>query len=232
MPLSLVDESRYRLVVFHARTYNTKHFYEPLGMQYTTFNPLKKYRLEQIMPTENDKIFRKQLIHGYVHDPGAAMLGGVGGHAGLFANANDMGILMQMYLNGGRYKGKEYLKKEVLEEYSKCQFCKDSILLSPDENRRGAGFDKPAFHGEPGPTCDCISYKSYGHSGFTGTYAWVDPTEDIVYIFLSNRVYPDANNKKLLSLNIRTRIQEAIYASISESKSRNSPELILEEQSP
>ena len=211
--------------------YNQENFYGPLGMSRTTFQPLNKFSLDEIMPTENDQIFRKQLIHGYVHDPGAAMQGGIGGHAGLFSTANDLGILMQMYLQGGQYAGKEYLQKKVLEEYSKCQFCKDSILLSPDENRRGAGFDKPAFHGEPGPTCDCISYKSYGHSGFTGTYAWVDPEEDLVYVFLSNRVYPDANNKKLLSLNIRTRIQEAVYAAISNSKNRNSPELIKEEQS-
>ena len=212
--------------------YNQENFYGPLGMSRTTFRPLKKFSLDEIMPTENDQTFRKQLIHGYVHDPGAAMLGGIGGHAGLFSRANDLGILMQMYLQGGKYSGEDYLLNEVLDEYSKCQFCKDSILLSPDENRRGAGFDKPAFHGEPGPTCDCISYKSYGHSGFTGTYAWVDPEEELVYVFLSNRVYPDANNKKLLNLNIRTRIQEAIYAAISNSKNRNSPELILEEQSP
>jgi len=201
--------------------YNADEFYSKLGMHRATFNPLDKYSLGEIIPTENDKIFRKQLIHGYVHDPGAAMLGGVGGHAGLFATANDVGILMQMYLQHGSYAGEQYLKAEVLNEYSKCQFCVDSLPHNPDENRRGAGFDKPAFHGEPGPTCDCISFKSFGHSGFTGTYAWVDPEEELVYVFLSNRVYPDANNKKLLSLNIRTRIQEKIYAAIAHSKNRN-----------
>jgi len=209
--------------------YVQEHFYQSLGMNRTTFRPLEKFDLSQIIPTENDKTFRKQLIHGYVHDPGAAMLGGVGGHAGLFANANDMGKLMQMYLQGGNYAGIDYLKKEVLEEYTKCQFCEDSIPKNKEENRRGAGFDKPQFHGNPGPTCECISFNSYGHSGFTGTYAWVDPEEDLVYIFLSNRVYPDAKNKKLLSLNIRTRIQETIYEAISNSKYRTSQSALIQE---
>ncbi|MEQ8909365.1 MAG: glycoside hydrolase family 3 N-terminal domain-containing protein [Vicingaceae bacterium] len=211
---------RYRKMPIES--YNQKAFYEPLGMHRTTFLPLEKFSLKEITPTENDKVFRKQLIHGYVHDPGAAMLGGVGGHAGLFANANDVGKLMQMYLQDGKYGGAEYLKAEVLEEYTNCQYCEDSIPHDPEENRRGAGFDKPSVHGEPGPTCDCISFESFGHSGFTGTYAWVDPTEDLVYVFLSNRVYPDANNPKLVKLNIRTRIQEKIYEAISNMKYRNS----------
>ena len=203
--------------------YNQDHFYKPLGMHRTAFLPLKKYALSEIVPTENDQTFRKQLIHGYVHDPGAAMLGGVGGHAGLFANANDLGKLMQMYLQKGNYAGEQYLKAEVLEEYTHCQFCEDSIPKSKEDNRRGAGFDKPALHGEPGPTCDCISFNSYGHSGFTGTYAWVDPEEELVYIFLSNRIHPSANNSKLVKLNIRTRIQEKLYEAISNMKYRNSP---------
>lgn len=194
--------------------YNEDSFYASLGMNYTLFKPLNKFPLEVIVPTEYDKVFRKQQIHGYVHDPGAAMLGGIGGHAGLFSNANDVGKLMQMYLQNGQYGGKEYLKREVLEEYTKCQFCNDSIPIDPKENRRGAGFDKPQVHGEPGPTCECISFNSFGHSGFTGTYAWVDPDEDLVYVFLSNRIYPSAKNKKLLELDIRTRIQEQIYNAI------------------
>lgn len=203
--------------------YNQHRFYEPMGMNRTTFLPLEKHALTEIPPTENDQIFRKQLIHGYVHDPGAAMLGGVGGHAGLFANANDLGKLMQMYLQKGTYAGKQYLKPEVIEEYTNCQYCEDSIPKKVNENRRGAGFDKPALHGEPGPTCDCISFESYGHSGFTGTYAWVDPEEELVYIFLSNRVHPSATNSKLVKLNIRTRIQEKLYEAISNMKYRNSP---------
>lgn len=201
--------------------YNQEHFYAPLGMNRTAFRPLEKFPLEEIIPTEDDKVFRRQLVRGYVHDPGAAMLGGIGGHAGLFSNANDLMKLMQMYLQGGNYGGEKYLEAEVLKEYTECQFCIDSIPRDKDDNRRGAGFDKPALHGEPGPTCDCISFASFGHSGFTGTYAWVDPTEDLVYVFLSNRVYPDAGNKKLLKMNIRTRIQEKIYDAIHNAKWRS-----------
>jgi CubicO group peptidase (beta-lactamase class C family) len=200
--------------------YNRKTFYEPMGMNRTSFHPLNQFSKDEIAPTEDDKIFRRQLIRGYVHDPGAAMLGGVGGHAGLFSNANDMMKLMQMFLNGGEYGGKRYIDQAVIEEYTECQYCPDSMPLSKTDNRRGAGFDKPAFHGEPGPTCDCISFASYGHSGFTGTYVWVDPDEDLVYIFLSNRVYPDAANKKLVSMNIRTKVQEKIYEAIHNSKWR------------
>ena len=194
--------------------YLQAHFYQPLGMAHTTYNPREIFPLEQLIPTEDDHYFRNQLVWGDVHDPGAAMLGGVGGHAGLFSTANDLAKLMQLYLNGGTYAGKQYLKKLVIDEFVKCQFCKKEEPMNAKENRRAAGFDKPAFHGNPGPTCDCISYASFGHSGFTGTYAWADPEAQIVYIFLSNRVYPDANNKKLLQLNIRTDIQERIYQAI------------------
>ena len=195
--------------------YNQETFYKPLGMSRTTFKPLEKFDLTAIVPTENDQVFRKQQIHGYVHDPGAAMLGGVGGHAGLFSNANDLGKLMQMYLQDGSYGTENYIKSGVIAEYAKCQFCEDSIPRNKDENRRGAGFDKPQYHGNPGPTCECVPMNSFGHSGFTGTYAWVDTENDLVYVFLSNRVYQDANNKKLLSMDIRTRIQEKIYEAIA-----------------
>ncbi|MBL4710515.1 MAG: serine hydrolase [Flavobacteriales bacterium] len=202
--------------------YNAENFYLPLGMSRTTFIPRDKFGLDQIIPTEKDKYFRKQLIHGDVHDPGAAMLGGVGGHAGLFSTANDLGKLMQMYLDDGVFANERYLVSGKVAEYANCQFCEDSIPINKDENRRGAGFDKPQFHGNPGPSCECISMKSFGHSGFTGTLAWADPEEDVVYVFLSNRIYPSAENKKLLSLNIRTRIQEKIYEAINSSKIRNS----------
>jgi len=191
--------------------YNQEQFYQPMGMSRTTFRPREKFALNEIAPTEDDQLFRRQLVHGFVHDPGAAMLGGVGGHAGLFSNANDMMKLMQMYLSEGKYGGERFLAASVLEEYTECQFCVDSIPMGDKDNRRGAGFDKPAPHGQPGPTCDCISFASFGHSGFTGTYVWVDPDEELVYIFLSNRVYPNADNRKLVELNIRTRIQEKIY---------------------
>ena len=202
--------------------YNAAKFYEPLGMSRTAFNPSYAFPLSEIIPTEEDKYFRQELIHGDVHDPGAAMLGGVGGHAGLFSTANDLGKLMQMYLDDGVFSGNRYLQSGVVTAYAKCQFCVDSIPMDGEENRRAAGFDKPQYHGNPGPTCECVSMNSFGHSGFTGTLAWADPEEEVVYIFLSNRIYPDANNRKLLSLNIRTRIQEEIYKAINNSKNRTS----------
>ena len=136
------------------------------------------------------------------------MLGGVGGHAGLFSNANDLAVLMQLFLNEGEYGGKRYISEETIKEFIKCQFCKNG-------NRRGIGFDKPEPSGG-GPTCECVSMLSFGHTGFTGTMAWADPEKDIVYIFLSNRVYPDADNSKLLKMDVRTNIQQVIYDSLIE----------------
>jgi len=191
--------------------YVAENFYTPLGMTTTTYKPREKFPLEQIVPTEYDMAFRKQLVHGDVHDPGAAMLGGVGGHAGLFSNANDLAKLMQMYMAGGTYGGRQYLMKETINEFAQCQFC-DS------DNRRGAGFDKPVRDGSGGPTCDCVSLESFGHSGFTGTLAWADPEEEVVYVFLSNRIHPSAKNSKLVKMGIRTDIMEAIYKAIENSK--------------
>jgi CubicO group peptidase (beta-lactamase class C family) len=189
------------------------NIYAQLGMTTTTYLPRYKFSLDRIPPTEKDNYFRKQTIHGDVHDPGAAMLGGVGGHAGLFSNANDLAKLMQMYLNKGTYGGVQVLKDTTLAEFTKCQFCVDG-------NRRAAGFDKPMEDGKGGPTCGCVSYLSFGHTGFTGTIAWADPEEQVVYVFLSNRTYPDGENKKLANLNIRTDIQQVIYDAINKSKGR------------
>ncbi len=183
-------------------------FYAPLGLRNTGFLPLTRFDQSKIVPTENDTIFRDQVIKGYVHDPGAAMLGGVGGHAGLFSNATELAVIMQMLLNKGTYGGERFLSEEVINIYTDCQFC-------DDDNRRGAGFDKPVRDDSSGPTCNCISFDSYGHSGFTGTIAWADPEEDIIYIFLSNRIYPSAENLKLIKMNIRTKIQEEIYKSLN-----------------
>ena len=182
-------------------------FYTSLGATTLGYLPLDRFSKDRIPPTEHDKYFRYQLIHGYVHDQGASMIGGVGGHAGLFSSANDLAKLMQMYLQNGSYGGIEYIKPSTLEEFTRCQYCED-------ENRRGAGFDKPQLSG-PGPTCGCVSLLSFGHTGFTGTIAWVDPEQEIVYIFLSNRVHPDAENKKLIYDGIRTQIQEVIYKSLN-----------------
>lgn len=191
--------------------YVAQNFYQPMGLATTGYLPLHTFEKEQIVPTEHDVNFRKQLVQGDVHDPGAAMLGGVGGHAGLFSNAIDLAKLMQMYINNGQYNGVQYIKEDVVQEYSKCQFC-------AEDNRRGAGFDKPVRDGEGGPTCQCVSLSSFGHSGFTGTLTWADPDEDLVYVFLSNRVHPNAENKKLITLDIRTNIMQAIYDAINSSK--------------
>ena len=183
-------------------------FYDPMGLNRIGYLPLKNFDKDEIVPTEYDTYFRNQLVHGYVHDPGAAMLGGVGGHAGVFSNAENLAAIMQMLLNKGLYGGKRYLSKEVIEEYTACQYCEGD---EEDEKRRGAGFDKPVMGDGPGPTCKCVSFDSFGHSGFTGTLAWADPREEIVYIFLSNRVYPSAENNKLAKYDIRTKIQSEIY---------------------
>ncbi|GAB2770133.1 glycoside hydrolase family 3 N-terminal domain-containing protein [Salinimicrobium soli] len=182
------------------------HLYKPLGANNTTYLPLNKFPKERIIPTEDDKVWRKQLLQGYVHDQGAAMLGGIGGQAGLFANANDVAKIMQMYLNGGEYGGKKYLDQETLDKFNRCYYCSEDV-------RRGVGFDKPQLE-EVGPTCGCVSMTSFGHSGFTGTLTWADPSEEIVYVFLSNRVNPSAENKKLLQEGVRTKIQELIYEAI------------------
>ena len=183
-----------------------QHFYKTIGAYTTGFLPIERFDKNRIIPTEDDKTFRQQVIHGYVHDQGAAMLGGIGGHAGLFSNANDVVKLMQTYLNGGSYGGRQFIKKETLDAYNTCYYCKEDV-------RRGVGFDKPQL-GEVGPTCGCVSKSSFGHSGFTGTFAWADPAEDLVYVFLSNRTFPDATNRKLISNDIRSEIQRIIYEAI------------------
>ncbi|WP_241448736.1 glycoside hydrolase family 3 N-terminal domain-containing protein [Aquimarina pacifica] len=183
-----------------------QHFYRPMGANNMSYLPLEKFKKRRIVPTENDQFFRGDIIHGYVHDQGAAMLGGVGGHAGLFANANDVTKIMQMYLNGGYYGGKEYFNTQTLEEFNKCHYCYKDV-------RRGIGFDKPQL-GDLGPTCGCVSMTSFGHSGFTGTFAWADPEEEIVYVFLSNRTFPNPANRKLISNDIRSEIQRIIYDAI------------------
>ena len=141
---------------------------------------------------------------------GAALQGGVGGHAGLFSNANDLAKIMQMYLQGGTYAGERYLSEEVISEFTRCQYC-------DQENRRGAGFDKPALENQEGGSASkSVSPLSFGHSGFTGTLAWADPATEIVYIFLSNRIHPDDTNKKLLDMDVRTEIMDVIFKSIDE----------------
>ncbi|PKA96805.1 beta-glucosidase-like glycosyl hydrolase [Flavobacteriaceae bacterium MAR_2009_75] len=182
--------------------------YSPIGASNTGYNPLNKISKDRIVPSEEDKYYRYETVQGYVHDMGAAMQGGVGGHAGLFSNAEDVGKIMQMYLQGGTYGGTRFLDSRTIKKFNTCYFCDKNV-------RRGVGFDKPQLE-EKGPTCGCVSRKSFGHSGFTGTYTWADPEEELVYVFLSNRTYPSASNTLLVKSGLRTRIQKAIYDAIED----------------
>lgn len=189
--------------------YVFEHIYKPLGLRNTSFLPRNHFEIERIIPTEDDRAFREQLLHGDVHDPGAAMLGGVCGHAGLFSNALDVAALMQTLLDEGNYADTSILKKRLIKRFTKSQF-------PLNENRRAIGFDKPFYDFENnGPTCSGVSDKSFGHSGFTGTYAWADPENQLVYVFLSNRIHPEAANHKIIAANIRTRIHQIVYDAIN-----------------
>lgn len=189
--------------------YVKKNIYAKLGAGTLGYHPRQRFSLSRIAPTQNDHFFRKQLIKGFVQDPTAAMLGGVAGHAGVFGNAADVAKLMQMYLQKGSYGGVTFFKEEILEKYT-------SRAYPEGENRRGIGFDKPFLDNTDtnGPTTTKASPNSFGHTGFTGTMVWVDPDYDLVYVFLSNRVYPDDWNTKLMKLNVRTQIQECLYDAI------------------
>jgi len=184
------------------------NFYASLGAWSVGFLPLNRFPPATIVPTENDMFFRRQLLRGHVHDPGAAMLGGISGHAGLFASANDLAKVMQMYLNGGTYGGKRYIRPATIARYTGC-FHDERI------NRRGLGFDRPVTDTpDEGPACNDASPISYGHSGFTGTMVWMDPAYDLLFIFLSNRIHPDQGNTKLIDMNVRTAIQQVVYDAI------------------
>ena len=186
-------------------------FYKPLDVKYLGFRPLDRIPASQIAPTEMDNYFRFQEIRGTVHDQGAAMLGGIGGHAGLFSNANDLAIIIQMLLNGGEYNGIRYFKKETVQEFTRAHYF---------YNRRGLGWDKPSME-KNGPTSFYASHSTFGHTGFTGTCFWADPEKQLIYIFLSNRTFPTAENKKLVLQNIRTKIHDAAYEAIVDEKSNN-----------
>ncbi|CAA9511760.1 MAG: beta-glycosyl hydrolase / Uncharacterized esterase [uncultured Segetibacter sp.] len=185
--------------------YVKETFYWPLGMTTTSFKPRDHFPINTIAPTENDTGWRQQLLRGHVHDPGAAMFGGVAGHAGLFSNAYDLAQLYQMLLNNGEMNGVRFLKKETIDTFT---------AYSSDISRRGLGFDKPekdnATRIDPYPAAS-VSPLTFGHTGFTGTCVWVDPAYNLIYIFLSNRVTPEGENRKLLEMNVRSNIQEVIY---------------------
>lgn len=182
--------------------YAYKHFYHPLHLDRTTFRPAELFNEADIAPSTNDQYFRMEKIQGYVHDPGAAMMGGVAGHAGLFSSAEDLAVLMQMLLNGGQWQGKRFLKPATIREFTARQ----------KGTHRGLGFDKP--NGQKGGKANIsqlVPEELFGHSGFTGNWAWADPKNNLVFVFLSNRTYPDENNRNLITNGIRTLAIETVY---------------------
>lgn len=182
-------------------------YFSKIGAWRMTYNPLRKFDINVIPPTEEDNYYRYTTVQGYVHDMGAAMQGGVSGHAGLFGSALDVAKMMQLYLNKGEYGGDRFFSVNTFDAFNECVYCTKG-------SRRGVGFDKPQKPGSAGPTCGCASMSSFGHTGFTGTMAWADPEKDLVYVFLSNRTYPDSNVNNLSKGNTREDIQQVIYESI------------------
>jgi beta-glucosidase-like glycosyl hydrolase/CubicO group peptidase (beta-lactamase class C family) len=189
-------------------------FYKPLGAYTITYNPYKYFPMKNIIPTEKDDLFRMETVRGFVHDEGAAMMGGISGNAGLFGTANDLAKLFQMYLQKGYFGGRRYISEKTVDEYIRIQYPNNN-------NRRGLGFDKPLIDNYKNALKDAYpavdaSANSFGHSGFTGTFAWADPNYGLLYIFMSNRVHPTRENQKLYQLNIRTAMHQAIYDCIKE----------------
>ena len=186
--------------------YVQQTFYHPLGLQTATYNPWRRYDPAIIVPSEKDEYWRQQKVQAYVHDMGAAMLGGVSGHAGLFANAPDLAILLEMIRRGGHYGGQRYLQSEVIEDFTH---------RFPGETRRGIGFDMLELDtSKPANLSRLASPATFGHLGFTGTAVWVDPAHDLIFIFLANRTYPSMYNRKLGEANFRPRIQEVVYRAL------------------
>lgn len=186
--------------------YVEEQFYKPMKLKTIGYLPLKKNSLSDIAPTEQERQFRQQTIRGFVHDPGAALLGGVAGHAGLFSNAEDVAVLFQMLLNEGNFNGKKYLKPETVKLFTH---------YNSSTSRRGLGFDKPAAEkNDGGPASDHCSGWTFGHQGFTGTCGWADPANGITFIFLSNRVFPSAENSNINRMSVRTTAQDFIYESL------------------
>ena len=190
-------------------SYLEENFFAPLNLNHISFKPLKKFDVANIVPTEDDKYFRDQLILGDVHDQTAALMGGVSGHAGLFSNARNLAVMLQLLLDGGAANGMQFISEETINYFTSAPFAEN-------ENRRGIGFDKP----ELDPDAELYtpskqsSLESYGHSGFTGTFAWADPVNNLIVIFLSNRVYPTSDNNKLSKLNLRTEIHDLFYKAV------------------
>ncbi|MGB3149956.1 MAG: serine hydrolase, partial [Maribacter sp.] len=197
-------------------SYIKENFYIPIGSKTLDFLPMSKSYPNKIVPTELDTLYRHTLTKGWVHDENASLLGGISGNAGLFGTAKDLAKMMQLYLNYGIYNGNRLLSEEVVKEFTRVQY--------PDnDNRRGLGFDKPLLDNATLPFSEAypapqVSAESFGHSGFTGTFVWADPKNQLVYIFLSNRVYPSRDHRKLYELNIRPAVQQVFYEALSYSK--------------
>ncbi len=199
--------------------YITKNFYLPLGATGLTFNPKARNLPNKIVPTEIDTFYRNDLVRGWVHDENASLLGGISGNAGLFGTAKDLFKMMQLFQNYGEFDNKRYLNEDTVKEFTAIQYPENN-------NRRGLGFDKPLIDNAelsldkayPAPE---VSAESFGHSGFTGTFVWADPKYHLVYIFLSNRVYPTREHRKLYDLNIRTAVQQVIYKALVKAESVN-----------
>ncbi len=199
--------------------YLQKHFFLPLGATGLVFNPEAKKRPNPIVPTEIDSLYRKDTVRGWVHDENASLFGGVSGNAGLFGTARDLYLMMQLYLNYGTFNEQQFFRKETVKEFTAIQY-------PTNENRRGLGFDKPLINNNdyeldqayPAPEA---SPASFGHGGFTGTFVWADPEYRMVYIFLSNRVYPSRSHRQLYELNIRTAVQQVFYQAITNELSFN-----------
>ena len=188
--------------------YINNNFYNKLGANTVGYNPLKKFNIENIIPTENDTIFRHTLLHGTVHDEGAAMMEGVSANAGLFGTTLDLAKIMQMYLWMGKYGGEQYLSTNTIEKFTFAHYANEG-------NKRGLGFDKPKLENRENDSCSKdASMKSFGHSGYTGTFVWADPESGILFIFMSNRVYPTRNNSKIYKYNVRPSMHQAIYDAI------------------
>lgn len=196
--------------------YMDQEFYKPLGMKTFGFLPSTKDFSNKIVPTEEDTIFRHTLTQGWVHDENASLLGGISGNAGLFGTADDLAIIMQMFMQNGLYAGQRYISEKTLKEFTHVQY-------PENDNRRGLGFDKPYLNNDQFTLADAypapeVSATSFGHRGFTGTFVWADPENQLVFIFLSNRVYPTRENRNIYELNIRSSIQQIFYQAFDTSK--------------
>ena len=196
-------------------SYLYEKLYVPLNLEKLTYLPRKRFALDKIVPTEKDNYLRHILVHGYVHDEAAAMLNGISCNAGLFGNAEDLGKLFEFYLKGGRIGDQEFLKEETIKQFAAYRFPENN-------NRRGLGFDKPllVYNEEDAYIAKDASPNSFGHSGFTGTFVWADPDCKMVFVFLSNRVYPSRENRKLYTLGIRPKLHQAVYNYLDEIKNQ------------